>query len=53
MKIEKLVKEMNNPYGGKSEERFQWAKIEDLKKYIDKKEIVFRSVFFYKNIYYY
>ncbi|GAH87522.1 unnamed protein product, partial [marine sediment metagenome] len=35
--IEKLVKELNNPYGGKPEERFKWAKEAGLEKYIDNK----------------
>jgi heterodisulfide reductase subunit D len=35
--IQKLVKELNNPYGGKPEERFKWAKEAGLEKYIDNK----------------
>ncbi|MFW9785026.1 MAG: (Fe-S)-binding protein [Candidatus Heimdallarchaeota archaeon] len=35
--VEKLVKELNNPYGGKAEERFKWAKDAGLEKYIDNK----------------
>ncbi|MFX1314872.1 MAG: (Fe-S)-binding protein, partial [Promethearchaeota archaeon] len=32
-----LVKELNNPYGGKAEERFKWAKDAGLGKYVDNK----------------
>ncbi|TFF88186.1 MAG: (Fe-S)-binding protein, partial [Promethearchaeota archaeon] len=35
--VDKLVKELNNPYGGKADERFKWAKDAGLEKYIDKK----------------
>jgi heterodisulfide reductase subunit D len=33
--VKKLVKELNNPYGGKADERFKWAKEAGLEKYID------------------
>ncbi len=36
--VDRLVKELNNPYGGKAEERFKWAKDAGLEKYIDNKE---------------
>ena len=36
--VDRLVKELNNPYGGKAEERFKWAKEAGLEKYIDKKD---------------
>ncbi|MFX1281394.1 MAG: (Fe-S)-binding protein [Promethearchaeota archaeon] len=36
--VEKLTKELNNPYGGKAEERFKWAKDAGLEKYIDNKK---------------
>ncbi len=36
--VERLTKELNNPYGGKAEERFKWAKEAGLEKYIDNKE---------------
>lgn len=36
--VEKLVKELNNPYGGEAENRFQWAKDAGLEKYIDNKD---------------
>ncbi|NHJ24264.1 MAG: (Fe-S)-binding protein [Candidatus Lokiarchaeota archaeon] len=36
--VQRLVKELNNPYGGKAEERFKWAKDAGLEKYIDNKE---------------
>ncbi|MFX1321105.1 MAG: (Fe-S)-binding protein [Promethearchaeota archaeon] len=36
--VDRLVKELNNPYGGKAEERFKWAKDAGLAKYIDNKE---------------
>jgi heterodisulfide reductase subunit D len=36
--VDRLVKELNNPYGGKAEERFQWAKDAGLEKYIDNKD---------------
>ncbi len=35
--VDKIVKELNNPYGEKAEERFKWAKDAGLEKYIDKK----------------
>jgi len=36
--VQQLVKELNNPYGGKPEERFKWAKDAGLEKYVDNKE---------------
>lgn len=36
--VDRLVKELNNPYGGKAEDRFKWAKDAGLEKYIDKKD---------------
>ncbi len=36
--VDRLVKELNNPYGGKAEERFKWAKDAGLEKYIDNKD---------------
>jgi len=36
--VDKLVKELNNPYGGKAAERFKWAKDAGLGKYINNKE---------------
>jgi heterodisulfide reductase subunit D len=36
--VDRLVKELNNPYGGKAGERFQWAKDAGLEKYIDNKD---------------
>ena len=36
--VDRLVKELNNPYGGKAEERFKWAKDAGLGKYIDNKD---------------
>ncbi|NVM36715.1 MAG: (Fe-S)-binding protein [Candidatus Lokiarchaeota archaeon] len=36
--VERLTKELNNPYGGKAEERFKWAKDAGLEKYIDNKD---------------
>jgi len=36
--VERLTKELNNPYGGKAEERFKWAKEAGLEKYIDNKD---------------
>ncbi|MFX0035098.1 MAG: (Fe-S)-binding protein [Candidatus Hermodarchaeota archaeon] len=36
--VERLTKELNNPYGGKAEERFKWAKEAGLEKYINNKE---------------
>ncbi|MFX0058778.1 MAG: (Fe-S)-binding protein [Candidatus Hodarchaeota archaeon] len=36
--VKRLVEELNNPYGGKPEERFKWAKEQGLEKYIDNKE---------------
>ncbi len=35
--VDKLVKELNNPYGGKKDERFKWAKDAGLGKFIDNK----------------
>jgi heterodisulfide reductase subunit D len=35
--VDRLVKELNNPYGGKAEERFGWAKEAGLEKYVDNK----------------
>ena len=36
--IERLTKELNNPYGGKAEERLKWAKDAGLEKYIGNKD---------------
>ncbi len=36
--IKKLVEELNNPYGGKAEERFQWVKDAGFEKYINNKD---------------
>ena len=36
--VDKLVKELNNRYGGEAENRFQWAKDAGLEKYIDNKD---------------
>jgi heterodisulfide reductase subunit D len=36
--VERLTKELNNPYGGKAEERLKWAKDAGLEKYIDNKD---------------
>jgi len=36
--VDRLVKELNNPYGGKAEERFKWAKDAGLGKYINNKD---------------
>ena len=36
--VDRLVKELNNPYGGKAEERMKWAKDAGLGKYIDNKD---------------
>jgi heterodisulfide reductase subunit D len=36
--VDKLVKELNNPYGGKAEERFKWAKDAGLEKFINNKD---------------
>ncbi|TFG01443.1 MAG: (Fe-S)-binding protein [Promethearchaeota archaeon] len=36
--VDRLVKELNNPYGGKAGERFKWAKDAGLEKYIDNKD---------------
>jgi len=36
--VDKLVKELNNPYGGEAKNRFQWAKDAGLEKYIDNKD---------------
>ncbi|TXT63042.1 MAG: CoB--CoM heterodisulfide reductase iron-sulfur subunit D [Promethearchaeota archaeon] len=36
--VDRLVKELNNPYGGKPEERFEWAKEAGLEKYINNKD---------------
>jgi len=35
--VDRLVKELNNPYGGKANERFKWAKDAGLGKYINNK----------------
>ena len=35
--VDRLVKELNNPYGGKADERFKWAKDAGLGKYINNK----------------
>ncbi len=35
--VDRLVKELNNPYGGKAAERFKWAKDAGLEKFIDNK----------------
>ncbi|MFX1257369.1 MAG: (Fe-S)-binding protein [Promethearchaeota archaeon] len=35
--VDKLVKELNNPYGGKAEERLKWARDAGLEKYINNK----------------
>ncbi len=36
--VDRLVKELNNPYGGKAAERFKWAKDAGLEKFVDNKE---------------
>jgi heterodisulfide reductase subunit D len=36
--VERLTKELNNPYGGKAEERLKWAKDAGLEKYIGNKD---------------
>ncbi len=36
--VDRLVKELNNPYGGEAKNRFQWAKDAGLEKYIDNKD---------------
>ncbi len=36
--VDKLVKQLNNPYGGKADERFKWAKDAGLGKYVDNKD---------------
>jgi len=36
--VNRLVKELNNPYGGKAEERFKWAKDAGLEKHINNKD---------------
>jgi heterodisulfide reductase subunit D len=36
--VDRLVKELNNPYGGDKGERFKWAKDAGLEKYIDNKD---------------
>jgi len=36
--VDRLVKELNNPYGGKADERFKWAKDAGLGKYVNNKE---------------
>jgi len=36
--VNRLVKELNNPYGGKADERFKWAKDAGLGKYINNKD---------------
>ncbi|MGV9199879.1 MAG: (Fe-S)-binding protein [Promethearchaeia archaeon] len=33
--VDKLVKDLNNPYGGDKDKRFQWARDAGLEKYID------------------
>ena len=35
--VDRLVKEVNNPYGGKADERFKWAKDAGLGKFINNK----------------
>ena len=35
--VDRIVKELNNPYGGKADERFKWAKDAGLGKYINNK----------------
>ncbi|MBD3255872.1 MAG: hypothetical protein GF383_12320 [Candidatus Lokiarchaeota archaeon] len=35
--VDRLVKELNNPYGGKAAERFKWAKDAGLEKFINNK----------------
>lgn len=36
--VDRLVKELNNPYGGKADERFKWAKDAGLGKYVGNKD---------------
>ncbi|MFX1408947.1 MAG: (Fe-S)-binding protein [Promethearchaeota archaeon] len=36
--VDKLVKELNNPYGGAANERLKWAKDAGLEKFIDNKD---------------
>ena len=36
--VDRLVKELNNPYGGKADERFKWAKDAGLGKYVNNKD---------------
>ncbi len=36
--VDRLVKELNNPYGGKKDERFKWAKDAGLEKHINNKD---------------
>jgi len=36
--VDRLVKELNNPYGGEANERFKWAKDAGLEKFINNKE---------------
>lgn len=36
--VDRLVKELNNPYGGKKDERMKWAKDAGLEKYINNKD---------------
>ncbi|MGB5912162.1 MAG: (Fe-S)-binding protein [Promethearchaeia archaeon] len=36
--VDRLVKELNNPYGGKAEERFKWAKDAGLEKFVNNKD---------------
>lgn len=36
--VNRLVKELNNPYGGNKDERMKWAKDAGLEKYIDNKD---------------
>jgi heterodisulfide reductase subunit D len=36
--VDKLVKELNNPYGGAAKERLKWAKDAGLEKFVDNKD---------------
>ena len=36
--VDRLVKELNNPYGGKKDERMKWAKDAGLEKFVDNKD---------------
>lgn len=36
--VDRLVKELNNPYGGEAKNRFEWAKEAGLEKYINNKD---------------